>query len=238
MRRLSVFAAALLMCAAATTPPSAHATRTAPPPVEVASVYHESAPTMSDKPIPPAAPALYATMLPGLQEVARAHGYALAAHGSMKRDFDLIAVPWTADAAAPEVLADAIRDRSGGAFSNYDNNGSVTEKPHGRRCWCVHFGGGFYIDLSVMPRTEPPYVDVWNYVRMVNGSTPPVQGDAAALAEARTQFLGQSDLVQTPGIPSPDMCAEELMAGVTWGWHAALVHYLRCGVAQPDGSLT
>lgn len=25
-------------------------------------------------------------------------------------------------------------------------------KPHGRRCWSIHLGGGPYIDLSIMPR--------------------------------------------------------------------------------------
>lgn len=32
---------------------------------------------------------VYACIYPGLAEVTRAHGYALAAHGSMARDFDL-----------------------------------------------------------------------------------------------------------------------------------------------------
>lgn len=107
---------------------------------------------MSDKPIAPAAPALYATMLPGLQEVARAHGYALAVHGSMARDFDLIAVPWTSSAGAPHEVARALCDRVGGSFSQFDSNGVAGSKPHGRRCWSIHFGGGCYIDLSIMPR--------------------------------------------------------------------------------------
>ena len=104
------------------------------------------------KPVPKASPALYATMLPGLIGVARDHGYALAVHGSMLRDFDLIAVPWVGTAAAPEALAEALRDWLGGFFKPHDSNGSTTAKPHGRRCWSIHFGGGCYVDLSVMPR--------------------------------------------------------------------------------------
>ena len=39
--------------------------------------------------------AVYAAALyPDLAEIAREHGYALAVHGSLARDFDLIAVPW------------------------------------------------------------------------------------------------------------------------------------------------
>ncbi len=38
---------------------------------------------------------------PQLVEEARRHGYALAPHGSLQRDLDLIAVPWSEEAAAP-----------------------------------------------------------------------------------------------------------------------------------------
>lgn len=36
---------------------------------------------------------VYACMYQELAEICRAHGYALAIHGSMARDFDLIAIP-------------------------------------------------------------------------------------------------------------------------------------------------
>lgn len=38
--------------------------------------------------------------------VARRHGYSIGLHGSMKRDCDLIAVPWINNPANPQVLID------------------------------------------------------------------------------------------------------------------------------------
>jgi hypothetical protein len=113
---------------------------------------------MSEKPIPNLLPAIYACILPHMTSAAREHGYALAVHGSLVRDFDVVAIPWKSDAGPAATVAEAIRASVGGVFSEYDNNGSPTEKPHGRRCWTVHLGGGT-VDLSVMPRTSPVYYD-------------------------------------------------------------------------------
>ncbi len=40
------------------------------------------------------APMYAACVYPDLAEITRKHGYALAVHGSLARDFDLIAIPW------------------------------------------------------------------------------------------------------------------------------------------------
>ena len=40
--------------------------------------------------------------------VARVHGYALAVHGTQKRDLDVIAVPWQEEVSNAEQLVDAI----------------------------------------------------------------------------------------------------------------------------------
>lgn len=94
--------------------------------------------------------------LPALRAVARGLGYALAVHGSLARDLDIVAAPWVPEAAGAEDLADAIREAVNGAFGStfhgvVESKGS---KPHGRRTWIVqtgHFAGPL-IDLSVMPR--------------------------------------------------------------------------------------
>lgn len=46
----------------------------------------------------------YLLRLPKMREMARLHGYALGVHGSQKRDFDLIAIPWVDDASDPAPL--------------------------------------------------------------------------------------------------------------------------------------
>ena len=101
-----------------------------------------------------------------LREVAKSHGYAMGVHGSLRRDIDLIAVPWVAQTSTPKVLAYAIRSKCeelvGTAFqhalerSEFFMTGCPGGKPHGRLCWSFHLGGGPYIDLSVVPPVDCP----------------------------------------------------------------------------------
>ena len=112
-----------------------------------------------------------ALLIEPLREVARRLGYAIGVHGTLKRNIDLIACPWTSEAVSAGELAEAIRRKAadmnpvGVAFiaphedQDYQRRGSPGAKPHGRRVWSFHLGGGPYIDLSVMPRTDPPNMD-------------------------------------------------------------------------------
>ena len=109
-----------------------------------------------------------AKILPGLVEelrtVARELGYAIGTHGSMVRDIDLIAVPWTNEAVSAAELAEALRKRtqelcSAAFLSDLERDefflcGCPGLKPHGRLTWSFHVGGGPYLDLSVMPRAQ------------------------------------------------------------------------------------
>ena len=88
--------------------------------------------------------------LPRVVKVAREHGYALTVHGSMARDFDFVAIPWTEEATPAEELVAAIIKACGTIFRQGEED--ATPKPHGRRAWQLHLCGGPYIDLSVMPR--------------------------------------------------------------------------------------
>lgn len=108
---------------------------------------------MSGKPKPNILPAAYTYLLPWVQEIALRHGYAIALHGSMARDMDVIAVPWVPDAAPAEELVAAIAAevRPWGEQSTVSE---PTQKPHGRRAWAVQFSCGPYLDISVMPRQE------------------------------------------------------------------------------------
>jgi hypothetical protein len=102
---------------------------------------------------PNAAPG-YVAMYPILCEVARAHGYALAIHGTVQRDLDLVAIPWMEEAAAPEMLVAALRKRCQLFLFAPDHPiMQPMEKPHGRRAWTIPLMGETFIDLSVMPRS-------------------------------------------------------------------------------------
>jgi hypothetical protein len=112
----------------------------------------------------------YATTYPGMCKIARRHGYALALHGSMTRDFDLIAIPWTEEASEPEPMIEEIMGLLGAClYPDLLRRQGLTEeqisqivsrtkgcpesKPHGRKAWALHLGNGCYIDLSVMRKT-------------------------------------------------------------------------------------
>lgn len=101
---------------------------------------------------------VYAGIIPVIGEIGRAHGYAIAVHGSMATDLDLVACPWTDEASDAETLIDAIRKHMGCIFLEGCLSAPV-DKPHGRRAWSMHFDkksgfavGGPYLDISVMPR--------------------------------------------------------------------------------------
>jgi hypothetical protein len=105
---------------------------------------------------------VYAQLLPIIRESAKPLGYAIGIHGSMRGDFDLIACPWTEDAAPAEDLIKAIAEHVRGFVVGRDGSvasqrGTVmpeaTVKPHGRRTWNVCWGGIIRLDVSVMPRT-------------------------------------------------------------------------------------
>lgn len=93
---------------------------------------------------PSIAPA-YAVIVPMLAHAARPHGYAVAVHGSLQRDLDLVAIPWVEDAADPHVLVEALQQVCKGKLIGPE------QKPHGRLAWSIVLAGGAYVDLSVMP---------------------------------------------------------------------------------------
>lgn len=92
---------------------------------------------------------LYATLYMMMVPVARECGYALALHGSMARDLDVVAIPWTEEALPVQALLDRFMEK----FSFYEmNGGGLTRKPNGRMSFCMGWDGGLYVDLSVMPQ--------------------------------------------------------------------------------------
>lgn len=97
-------------------------------------------------------------LLPALRVAAKAKGYALAVHGSMARDVDLLAAPWADDAASAEelfeaLLAATIATLDSGFALKDDKKG--TRRPHGRRSFVIHIGPKGYLDISIMPRRPP-----------------------------------------------------------------------------------
>lgn len=106
---------------------------------------------------------IYAQLLPLIREQGKKLGYAIAIHGTMTRDLDLVAIPWVEDARPAEELVELVAGVVGGFVigDSEDRNfqpGKVvpngTAQPHGRRSWNICWGGHPFIDLSVMPSQQ------------------------------------------------------------------------------------
>lgn len=91
------------------------------------------------------------SLLPPLRLAARGCGYAITVHGSLKRDIDLVAIPWVSNAQAPDKLLERLCGVIAGVLGRATILGDETDKPHGRKQFTIVTCGEAEIDLSVMP---------------------------------------------------------------------------------------
>lgn len=103
--------------------------------------------------------ALLGLILEPMRRAAKDAGYALAVHGSLNRDIDLVAIPWTdrqiwtADALVKSLIG-ALRGVVGRAHCH---DKEPTQKPHGRIAYTLLAWVGensASIDLSIMPHNS------------------------------------------------------------------------------------
>ena len=89
-----------------------------------------------------------------VREVARDCGYAIGVHGSRERDLDLMAVPWTESAIAPQHLVRALLSRLPNLQLKPHPEPELltnpTRMPNGRIAWAfIGAPACGYLDLSV-----------------------------------------------------------------------------------------
>jgi hypothetical protein len=126
---------------------------------------------MSEKPTH-VKPGLYAIYYEHMKQIAKEHGYNLVIHGSMHRDLDLIAIPWT-DKPKPEqgMIKEFQEYLIGRTLVMPDGNVHFSTLPGGRHCYVIELNRGdkhgewvrfedkeYYLDISVtqLPNVEPP----------------------------------------------------------------------------------
>jgi hypothetical protein len=109
---------------------------------------------MKSQNLPKWMPAMYVAYFGILQELANHHGYALCVHGSVIRDFDLIAVPFDVEVRPHEDLLLAIRKAIGLEESSNKIFDIVGHEPHGRTCYTIECGGDGYFDISFTPTMQ------------------------------------------------------------------------------------
>lgn len=110
---------------------------------------------MSEKPVANLMPAMYSHRLHDIQTYARECGYAIAVHGSMQRDLDLIAVPWTEQACSAAELAVYLCH-----CMNLTQADNPSVRHHRRVVYTLLMGGSLFVDLSVVePDSKWPAED-------------------------------------------------------------------------------
>lgn len=100
-------------------------------------------------------PVFYSVLWPSMRQAAIDCGWALALHGSMQSDMDLMAMPWIEDCKPVEVLVKALSDCLGDTVWTKLHLVQHNTKPHGRVVYTMSIGSDWYIDLSLMlPKTN------------------------------------------------------------------------------------
>ena len=90
---------------------------------------------------------VFANIIGRLRVVAHELGYAVTVHGSLRRDIDLVAIPWTKVAAGREAILTGILE----ACEGVRGCDGWRIRSHGRLAHIIHLPSNVYIDLSVLP---------------------------------------------------------------------------------------
>ncbi|GAG86513.1 unnamed protein product, partial [marine sediment metagenome] len=77
------------------------------------------------------------------------HRYALAIHGSLQRDFDVIAIPWGEKPTPPEEMVKIIL-----SLFAFKVLGEPETRLHNRLVYTLGMMGELALDLSFMPSTQ------------------------------------------------------------------------------------
>lgn len=88
----------------------------------------------------------YAAMWPDLREAAMDKGWALALHGSLKSDMDLMAMPWTDKASSANDMVEALRN----CFTDAECiEVQVSDMPNNRQVITLSIWEDFYLDINI-----------------------------------------------------------------------------------------
>jgi hypothetical protein len=119
-------------------------------------------------------PIVYAMYYEPMRRIAAKYGYALALHGSMLRDMDMIAVPWSVQVGDyTKMVAEMRKITHCVQWSEKEDGVYGIRMPHGRRAYRLFLGGVHldienkkssrrYIDLSIVTNHQIPKSDQQN----------------------------------------------------------------------------
>ncbi len=95
-----------------------------------------------------------------MQEIARSLGYNLIVHGSLNRDFDLVAIPWVNEPATQLELVQELDMYLTGKKHKNEHQYMHSMLPGGRSSYVINLNrGGFTRDDKILP-DEQYYLDI------------------------------------------------------------------------------
>lgn len=98
----------------------------------------------------------YATIWESIRKIVYEHGWGAGLHGSLSRDMDIIAIPWSEDAINADTLIDIIIEKcfENNILAKYGKQVIRNSKPHGRICYAIPITEELYLDISIMDPRE------------------------------------------------------------------------------------
>ena len=118
-------------------------------------------------------PAFYAAMWDDIRECAMNCGWAVALHGSLKSDMDIMAMPWTEDAIRFTDMVDKIVKLFDGNDLTKNFMITYSEKPHNRIVATIPIWADFYLDISAINEKNDQYENIKTYTVPMNTSIYP-----------------------------------------------------------------
>lgn len=94
--------------------------------------------------------AFYACMWNDIRQCAMDCGWAVALHGSLNSDMDIMAMPWVEDVVSFEELIKKISELFSGNFIAENYFITYNEKPHNRVVATIPIFADFYLDISTI----------------------------------------------------------------------------------------
>lgn len=111
-------------------------------------------------------PLFYANCYEGLKAIALKYGYNLLIHGSLNRDFDLVAVPWAKEIGNYlDMINEFVENLGGHIMPESDEHRKlIGDLYHGRQIYVINLNRGgkatnyedpqWYLDISIIPHTK------------------------------------------------------------------------------------
>lgn len=94
--------------------------------------------------------AFYAAMWDDIRQCAMDCGWAVALHGSLNSDMDIMAMPWVQEASSFEFLVKEITKLFSGNRLSESYRITYGEKAHGRVVATIPVWADFYLDISTL----------------------------------------------------------------------------------------